>query len=407
MHLLCFANSFDINNSSGSGRMNDMINSILDKGHQITLITSSYDYLTGEILPTFKGGIASIEKYENFRIIRGWCYTGYNKSRLSRMLTFFSFLFSSIYCLRYVKSCDKIFVGTPPFFLGIPGLIAKYMNRSKLIYEVRDLWVDVAIELGYLKSKIIIKLIKSIERKFYLNSEKIITNSPAFSNYIFEYGIETKKIFFIPNGVDINMFYPEPNDNLGLRKSLNIEDRFVVIYTGAHGEANNLGYVLEAANKLKFDKSIIFLLIGAGNRKSKLKQIAKINKLDNILFLDPVPKNELNKYLSIANVGLATLKPTNFLKTTYPNKVFDYMACKIPCIIAIDGVIRDLIESNNTGVFVDPKRPESLSKAVLKMKKMKESSIKIMGENGYNLIVHSFNRSHCTNQLIYHLTKDL
>ena len=70
MHLLCFANSFDINNSSGSGRMNDMINSILDKGHQITLITSSYDYLTGEILPTFKGGIASIEKYENFRIIR-------------------------------------------------------------------------------------------------------------------------------------------------------------------------------------------------------------------------------------------------------------------------------------------------------------------------------------------------
>jgi glycosyltransferase involved in cell wall biosynthesis len=402
LHYLCFANSYDINNSTGSGRMNDMINSILDKGHQITLITSSYDYLTGKTVPNFKGLLCSIEKHESLRIIRGRCYSGYNKSKMSRILTFTSFLFSSIYSLRYVKKCDKIFVGTPPFFLGFPGLIAKYFNRAELIYEVRDLWVDVAIELGYLKSKFLIKIVKKTENIFLNKSSKIITNSPAFKSYIINYGVNEEKIFFIPNGVDLKMFFPIPK-NKNLLKDLELKNKFIVIYTGAHGEANNLEYVLESAKIIASKTNIVIIFIGDGNRKNYLKNQAIELKLNNVLFIDPVPKNELINYLSIADVGLATLKPTNFLKTTYPNKVFDYMACKLPCIIGIDGVIRDLVESNKAGVFADPKNPESLAKEIIFMSTLDKESIGKMGESGYNVIRKSFNRNVSTQQLAKHL----
>ena len=405
MHYLCIANSFDINNSTGSGRLNDMISGLIKQGHHVTLITSSFDYLTGNVLPTFKGGIVSVEDYQNLRIIRSWCYTGYNKRKFGRILTFVSFLFTSIYSLRYVSSYDKIFVGTPPFFLGIPGLIAKYLKKSELFYEVRDLWVDVAIELGYLKSKSIIKLIRLFEKKFYLNAKKIITNSPAFSSFIADIGISINKIKYIPNGVSLNMFFPdtEQNNNL-LRKKLGIQNKFIVIYTGAHGEANNLFYVLEAAKILKQDDDIYFIFIGDGNRKKLLLEKVKKDNIHNVKFLDPIPKNKLYKYVSTSDVGIAILKPTNYLKTTYPNKVFDYMACKIPCIIAIDGVIRELVEFNDVGLFSNPHDPKSLADTILKMKQTKKSSLSKMGENGYKVISNSFNRVSCTNELIKLLT---
>ena len=405
MHYLCIANSFDINNSTGSGRLNDMIAGLIKQGHYVTLITSSFDYLTGNVLPTFKGGIVSNEDYKNLRIIRGWCYTGYNKRKFGRILTFVSFLFSSIYSLRYVSSYDKIFVGTPPFFLGIPGLIAKYLKKSDLFYEVRDLWVDVAIELGYLKSKFIIKLIRLFEKKFYLNAKKIITNSLAFSTYIANTGISVKKIIYIPNGVSLNMFFPDSEQNNDfLRKKLGINNKFIVIYTGAHGEANNLSYVLEAAKILKQNDDIYFMFVGDGNRKKLLLEKVKKENLHNVKFLDPIPKNKLYKYVSMSNVGIAILKPTNYLKTTYPNKVFDYMACKIPCIIAIDGVIRELVESNDAGLFSNPYDPKSLADTILKMEQTKKSSLIKMGENGYKVISNSFNRVGCTDELIKQIT---
>jgi len=405
LHYLCFANSFDINNSMGSGRMNDMIAGLINQGHHVTLITSSFDYLTGDVLPTFKGGIVSIEEYKNLRIIRGWCYTGYNKKKFGRILTFGSFLFSSIYSLRYVKSYDRIFVGTPPFFLGIPGLIAKYLKKSDLFYEVRDLWVDVAIELGYLNSKLIIRMIRLIEKIFYLNAKKIITNSPAFSKYISDTGIPQDKIKFIPNGVDIGMFYPDSEqNNKNFRREIGLNEHFIIIYTGAHGVANNLNYVLEAA-KILTNENIMFLFVGDGNKKAALLEKVKSAKINNVKFLDPIPKNRLYKYISMADVGLATLKPTNYLKTTYPNKVFDYMACKIPCIIAIDGVIRNLVESSNAGMFSNPNNPNSLVSTILKMKQMTKTYREQMGENGYKTIVDSFNRSICTKKLIDQLTQ--
>ena len=180
---------------------------------------------------------------------------------------------------------------------------------------------------------------------------------------------------------------------------LGINEHFIIIYTGAHGVANNLNYVLEAA-KILTNENVIFLFIGDGNKKAVLLEQVKSEKINNIKFLDPIPKNRLFKYISMADVGLATLKSTNYLKTTYPNKVFDYMACKIPCIIAIDGVIRNLVESSNAGMFSNPDNPNSLVESILKIKRMKKPFRDQMGENGYKTIVNSFNRDDCNKNLI-------
>jgi len=405
MHILCFANSFDVANSSGSGRLNDLVDNFIAKGHRVIVITSSFDYLTGNMVSSFNGGLASKENYGNLTVIRGWCYNGYNKRKLDRVLTFISFLFSSTYCLKFVKRYDAIFVGTPPFFLGIPGLIANYLRKSKFYYEVRDLWVDVAIELGYLKSKIIIKIIRLLEHNFFLKADRVITNSPAFAKYISNTGVVNSKIKFIPNGVDLDMFFPESKQkNFILRKGLGLENKFIVIYTGAHGEANNLSYLIDAAKILKKNENICFLLIGDGNRKFDLVKKAKSKLLNNVKFLDPVPKNKLSKYISMADVGLAILKPTGYLKTTYPNKVFDYMACSTLCIVAIDGVIRDLVESSGAGIFSDPTNPDDLANAILKLAESSKDSINRFGQNGIKTVTKHFNRTDCTNALVKIIT---
>ena len=172
---------------------------------------------------------------------------------------------------------------------------------------------------------------------------------------------------------------------------ISLENKCVILYAGAHGISNDLTVVLAAAELLKDQPAIKFVFVGDGKEKSSLTQIAREKHLDNTLFLPSVPKSEMAEVIAGADACLAILKPIDLYKTTYPNKVFDYMAAGKPVLLAIDGVIRDVVESAQAGIFVEPGNPRSLADAVLWISKNSTAAAD-MGKNGKAYVSTLFHR---------------
>ena len=187
-------------------------------------------------------------------------------------------------------------------------------------------------------------------------------------------------------------------DGTAFREQYGIGDDFIVMYSGAHGPANDLETALNAAEILRDHKNIRFVFVGSGKDKERLETLAAEKNLTNVLFVPPVPKEQIASVMAAENAGLAILKKLDMFKTTYPNKVFDIMACGDPVICQIDGVIREVVEENKAGVFAEPGDPQSLADAVLKLAGDPEGCRR-MGENGQRIIREKFSRDSAEEQL--------
>jgi glycosyltransferase involved in cell wall biosynthesis len=194
----------------------------------------------------------------------------------------------------------------------------------------------------------------------------------------------------IPNGADLDIFKPGPKNNW-VREKHNLQDKFVVTYVGAHGVANHLIQLLEVAKQLKNQTDIAIMLVGDGMEKSMLKEKAAEWELDNVLFVDSVPKSEIVSYVAASDVCTAVLKKIDTFKTVYPNKLFDYMSAARPIILGIDGVARDLLESANAGIYAEPENAKAIADAVLTLKNdpvLQET----YGSNGLTYVSQNFSR---------------
>jgi glycosyltransferase involved in cell wall biosynthesis len=244
--------------------------------------------------------------------------------------------------------------------------------------------------MGVLTNPILISLSRWLETFLYNRATHLIVNSPAYRDYLINKGIPADKITFVPNGVDPTMFDPN-TDGQAIRQEFDLDGQFVVTYAGALGMANDIDTILHAANDLQTREDIHFLLVGDGKERSNLEKLAQELNLKNLTFVGAKPKSEMAKFLAATDVCTATLKNIPMFSTTYPNKVFDYMAAERPTILAIDGVIRQVVEQAEGGVFVEPSNPKALSDAVVKMADNREATI-AMGKSARKHVVAYFNR---------------
>jgi len=171
-----------------------------------------------------------------------------------------------------------------------------------------------------------------------------------------------------------------------------------VLYAGAHGLSNDLGVVLHAADQLREDGRIHFVLVGDGKEKARLQAQAAQLSLPNLTFMPPVAKNGMREVMAAADACLAILMPLELYKTTYPNKVFDYMAAGRPVVLAIDGVIREVVEAAEAGLSVPPGDPAALANAVRCLAADPQSARR-MGASGRAYIEHNFNREQLAEKL--------
>ena len=400
MHILLIHQAFTALDEPGGTRHHEFAQYLVAHGHRVTVIASPVSYLTGTPLrpPPFSEKIKG-EQEEGVRVIRAYTYQALHKSFVHRVFAFASFMASSFFIGLGVKNVDVVWGTSPPIFQGFTAWLLARLKRTPFLFEVRDLWPQFAIAVGVLRNPILIKLSLWLERFLYRRADRVMVNSPGYVAHVTERGAHCVEL--VPNGADPQMFDPA-NTGLAFRSANHLEDKFVVLYAGAHGLSNDLGVVLEAAKMLQtvtMTPEVIVVLLGDGKEKTALQQQAENLGLANVLFLPPLPKTEMAEALAGVDGCLAILKPLEEYKTTYPNKVFDYMAAGRPVILAIDGVIREVVESAECGFFAQPGDPSALAEAIRKLSANKHEARK-MGLHGRKYLEDHFSRKIIAEKLI-------
>jgi len=289
-------------------------------------------------------------------------------------------------------------IGTSPsLFQAFSAWCVSVLRWRPFILEVRDLWPEFAIDMGILKNRGLIALARGLERFLYWRASHIIVNSPAFQTYLVKHGVSANKISFIANGVDPRLF-SEPASSGSLRREYGLTDKILVVYTGALGIANDIQTLLQAAEILRDDTRFHFLLVGDGKDRARLESLRDEMRLDNVTFTGVRSKAEMPAVLADSDICVAILQDIPMFRTTYPNKVFDYMAAGRPIVLAIDGVIREVMEAANAGIFVSPGDPRAVATAIQRLGD--DSALaRRCGQSGKAYVAEHFDRNQHARQL--------
>lgn len=384
-HILLVHQAFVSPSQAGGTRHYEFAKILVpEKAFRFTIVASTLSYLTGEQAESDDNLDSGID------VLRAFTPAVSHRSFIWRVLAFLAFMITSVWTSRKAETVDLVMGTTPPIFQAVSAWFISFINRKPFLLEVRDLWPEFAIDMGVLKNPILIKLSRWLESFLYARADHILVNSPAYRDYMLNRGIPEKKVSLIPNGVDPNMF-DAPTDAGKVRSEFKLDAKFVVTYAGAHGKANDLETILRAAQRVQDHDNIHFLFVGDGKERQNLEQTARQMKLQNVTFAGARPKTEMPAILAASDACTATLMDIPMFKTTYPNKVFDYMAAGKPTILGIDGVIREVVETAVSGIFVHPGNDEALADAILQLHN-EPSLATQMGEAGRDYVKQHFNR---------------
>ncbi|MHA6697203.1 glycosyltransferase family 4 protein [Chryseobacterium sp. A321] len=403
MKILLLHQYFLEDDDPGGSRWNEMTRTWVSQGHEVTVIGGMMHANGLEKRAEYKGKYFLKKKQGDVTVYRAHVSESYNSGFLGRLWGYFSFMFSSLVAgiFKISGRFDVIIVTSPPLFVGISGVLISFFRRIPMVFEVRDLWPESAIDTGVLTNKFIIKIAYAVEKWIYRNSNLINVLTPAFYKTLQnEKGIVEKKLIMIPNAADFTLSEAVLRDfsREEFRKENNLEGRFVITYVGAHGVANHLDQILDAAVLLQ-DTNVLFQLIGQGMEKARLKKKAEEMKLSNVKFVDSVPKKEVFKYIIASEMGASVLKKVDTFKTVYSNKTFDYFSCKTPILMAIDGVSRELLEDAKAGTYVEPENAHEYNR-IIRNYIANPERLKTEGENGYNYAKLNFDREFLANKYL-------
>ncbi len=364
MHILLIHQAFAALDEPGGTRHHEMALLLAAKGHRVTVIASPVSYLTGEAGTARIPWVQRQDGGPGVTILRAYTYRALHRSFVHRVFSFLSFMVSSFLIGLGVKDVDLVWGTSPPIFQGVTAWLLARLKGTHFLFEVRDLWPAFAEAVGVLTDPVLVKASRWLEKFLYKHADQLLVNSPGFIEHIRVRG--GVKIALVPNGADAAMFDPQA-DGAEFRKTYGLGKKFVALYAGAHGMSNDLDVVLDAAALLKEKTYIALVLLGDGKEKPRLQARAEELGLDNVYFVPPLPKAEMRGALAAADACIAILKPVEMYKTVYPNKVFDYLAAGRPVVLAIDGVIREVVEQAGAGTFAQPGDPQALADVLLKM----------------------------------------
>jgi len=396
MKILLIHQFFASLDEPGGTRHHELARRLADLGHQVTIIASPVSYLTGTTEKERVPWVQCQPDGECITVLRAYTYRAFHRSFVHRVFSFISFMVSSFVIGLGVHDVDLVWGTSPPIFQGATTWALSRLKRVPFLFEVRDLWPAFAVAVGVLRNPLLIRLSEWLERFLYRQAQVVVVNSPGFITHVQRRG--ARRVELVPNGADLAMFDPDA-DGAAFRKAHGLEGQFIALYAGAHGLSNDLHVLLEAAAQLRERKDITVVFLGDGKEKPALQQRAQELSLNNVRFLDPIPKTEMPDALAAADACIAILKPIEMYKTTYPNKVFDYLAAGRPVVNAIDGVIRAVVDQAGAGISVPPGDAAALAQAIRRLADEAPAARREMGRRGRAYLAEHFDRAALADKL--------
>lgn len=384
MKILYIHQYFNTPEEPGGTRSYWISQELINRGHEVTMITGTNSALHKEASDEIIDGIHVIyikNQYGN--------YMGASK----RLLSFVKFMFKSIRVGLKQKNIDLVFATSTPLTIGAVAIALKRLKGWRYVFEVRDLWPEGLIQEG-VTNPIVVWALRLLEKKSYHKAEHVIALSPGMKEGVMKVGTKDGECTMIPNMSKPDKFYPRERSNeTTTRFGLKI-DKFNLVHFGAMGFDNYLEYVIEAA-KLAQEQNkneLNFVLLGDGSSLPHLKELVNSYNLNNVQFLGNHKMEVVSEIVNCCDATITSFRNIPILATNSPNKLFDSLSAGKPVIVNSNGWTKDLVEKENCGCYVNPDEPQELVDVLENMKDNPEK-VKVWGANSRRLSVDVFDKS--------------
>lgn len=389
MRIIYFHQYFTTPEGAAGTRSYEMAKALMKRGHNVVIVCGSAGRgVTGISTPFHRGIRRGV--YEGIEIVELDLSYSNSDGLLRRTAAFARFAVRGA-LLALTERYDVIFATTTPLTAGIPGILGRWLRGKPFVFEVRDLWPELPRAMGVVSNPFVLKAMAALEWASYRSANFLIALAPGIVTGISRCGVPESRIALIPNGCDVSLLTstsPWRPPGVG-------EDELLAVFCGAHGIANGLDAVLDAAAALRATPSarVRIVLVGEGKLKQRLQERARAEGLDNVLFMAPMSKRKLAGLLSASDVGLQVLANVPaFYYGTSPNKFFDYLACGLPVLINYPGWLADVVHESACGYAVPPSDPVAFANALIDAAS-RRADLDDMGVRSRRLAEGQFNRS--------------
>lgn len=388
MNILYIHQYFLTPDEPGGTRSYWLAKELIKNGHTVTMLTSSTKF-SEDVKQMNIDGIQVIYIKEDY---------DQNMSIAQRLKAFLKFMYKSSLLGLKQKDIDLVIATSTPLTIGIPALVLKWFNKKNFIFEVRDLWPEVPIQMGAIKNSLIIKMTRWLEKTIYKNAKHVIALSPGMQEGVVKY-IDKDKTTMIPNMAKMDEFWPREKNEEFIKKLGLKKDSFKIVHFGSLGLANGAQTIIESAKLLNNNEDIEFLFVGGGStEKSLITEVEKHN-LKNVKFLGKFPMKDVSEIVNFSDVSMISFLDLPILYTNSPNKLFDSLSAGKPIIVNSAGWTKDIAERYNCGYYVNPNKPEELVEKIIYLQD-NPGLVREMGVNSRKLAETIYDKSILCKQFV-------
>jgi hypothetical protein len=338
-------------------------------GHRVTVIANVPNFPRGKVFPGYRNRPWQRETMDGIQVVRVWTYIAANAGFALRTLDYLSFMVTGFIAGLWLPRPDVIVGTSPQFFTNCAAWMLSVFKWRPFVFELRDLWPESIKTVGAMKDSAALRLLERLELFLYRRATAVVAVTESFRRNLIARGIDGDKVHVVTNGVDLSRFRPMARDPQ-LAQRLGLTDQFVAGYIGTHGMAHALETVLEAAALMRARPQgvrVRFVLLGDGAQKQALKARAQRMGLDNVLFLDTVPKADVPRYWSLLDVAIIHLRKADNFTQVIPSKLFECMGVGIPVLHGVAGESAGIVEREGVGLVFEPENAQALCDGLLRL----------------------------------------
>ncbi len=333
---------------------------LAERGHRVHVVTSYVQHKERHVPQEFAGRRIVRRDEDDMVVWRTYATPGYGVDLRSRLANYVSFAFWAFLAGLRAHRPAVVVASSPSLPAAVGAAVVALVKRAAFVLEVRDLWPGSAVAMGLVRpGSAIHRIARALEWFCYRRATHIIALTDGIRDGVIAAGVPADRVTLITNGVDI------ASERVAAPQVPVPDDAFVAMYVGAHGTYSSLGTVLDAAEALRGDGAIRFVLVGGGDQKTALQDDAARRGLDNVTFVDPVPKRDVPGWLARADVCLLPYQDRELFAGALPNKTFDYMGAGKPIVAAVPaGELSRLVVTAGCGVAIPPEDPAAMTRAI-------------------------------------------
>lgn len=393
MRVLVVTQYFPPETGGPQNRLASLVEGLSREGHDVTVLTAKPSYPRGVVFGGYRDGWFVESEHDGVPVIHSWILPDEEKTTLRRILYYLSFVGTSVLAsFRAQGRADVVLASSPPLTVGLAGWIVSRLEGARFVFDVRDLWPDVAEAMEELPGGWLTRMARSVERFIYRRADGITAVTGGFCRDIEHRTGDDTPVVRVTNGTEPEVFRVDAPIR-ELRDELDLPDGFLATYAGNIGLAQGLPHLLDAAEILRErGDDVTLLLVGDGPVRDRLKHGASERDLGGILeFRDRVPLKAAARYMAASDALLVPLQDRPIFRKFIPSKLFDAMAAGRPVLLSVDGEARELMEEAGAGLYYPAEDAAGLVTAIEELRASEWRDE--MGRRGRSYVVENFTRA--------------